>query len=199
MTIQKNLDACVQYFRYILLEEFKEINCFIAGGAIRDYFSLGYINSDIDVFFSNEIDFQKALDVFKSLGIKSIYENDNFIEFIHNNKRIQLIKKHWLQNPQESIENFDFTVCSVAVDYNKVYYHETFFMDLAKKRLVINKLHFPISTLQRLQKYIIKGYRICNGGLLEIVKEIQKLDLTNSKSNNIEFYSDGSPRFLRYD
>ena len=41
-------------------------------------------------------------------------------------------------------------------------------MDLAKRSLVINSLPYPLSTVQRMQKYIKKGYTICNGGLLEI-------------------------------
>ncbi len=63
----------------------------------------------------------------------------------------------------------------------------------------INSFKTSGSTMQRLQKYFNKGYWICNGGILEIAQAINKLDLSDPEQNNIEYYPDGTPRFVRID
>jgi hypothetical protein len=191
------------YFeRYFKLDS-EDCRFWIAGGCLRDYFSLGYHASDIDVFFPSREDFDKFSSISKFEGAgKIIFENENTkrLLFTLNGKDVivDLIKK-FFSSPEETISEFDFTICCVAMDRLFFYCNSTFFIDLAKKRLVVNKLPYPLSTLQRLQKYIIKGFRICNGGLLEIAKAISEIDLSNPDSNHLAFYPDGSPKFRRID
>lgn len=191
---------CIEYFNYLIFDKLiiNNLNCWIAGGAVRDYYSLGYITSDIDIYFPNQDEFNKAFYQFDYLKARLIYENEKIAIWLYNNKKFELIKIYF-STPEETINAFDFTVCCCAVSFNNVYFHETFFIDLSKRRLVINKLPYPISTLQRLQKYIKKGYTICNGGILEIAKAINKIDLDDLKQNHIEFYPDGKPKFIRID
>lgn len=207
----EHIKACIKYFKKIFFEylmsneyddagNFKplDIHCWIAGGALRDYFSIGYPQSDIDIFFPNEGEYQKLKDFFESKGLEVQYENEKVCVFFFNKHKFDLVKV-FFSGPHETISEFDFTVCCCAVDEDDVYMHADFFPDLARRRLIINKLPFPLSTLQRLQKYIKKGYSICNGGLLDLSKGIAGLDLTRPEVNTFEFYADGSPRFVRFD
>jgi len=199
----KQIDRCVTYFKQFILDELPA-NCWIAGGAIRDFFSLGYCSSDIDVFFPSMEEFIKADDWLKGReNVKCTFRNEMVVNYKYKKHKVQLIKTHFFSSPQETIANFDFTVACGAVDKEMLYAHDTFFIDLAGRRIVINSLPFPLSTLQRLQRYIKKGYTICNGGLLEIAKGIQKLDLNNPTVNTFEFYPEGAkkglPRFVRID
>jgi hypothetical protein len=50
-----------------------------------------------------------------------------------------------------------------------------------------------------MQKYIKKGYTACNGTLLTLTRELQKVNLDNPQENSLTFYSDGTPRFLGVD
>ncbi|MFA5790685.1 MAG: hypothetical protein WC976_06465 [Caldisericia bacterium] len=194
----KQLQAGVNYFGNLILNDLPA-KCWIAGGAVRDYFSGEKMSSDIDIYFPNEKEFEKARKwLNRGKGYKKIFENSRVLSVLYKKRKYDLVKVYF-PNPQETINNFDFTVSCFAVDKEQVYTHETAFIDLAKRRLVINKLPFPISSMQRLQKYILKGFLICNGGLLEIAQAINSLDLRDPRQNSIEFYPNGEPRFVRLD
>jgi hypothetical protein len=70
-----------------------------------------------------------------------------------------------------------------AVDRNSITLHNDFLMDLAAKRLVFHKINFPLSSMVRVHKYIRKGFRICNGNMLKLVKAIQTVDVSNVQQN----------------
>lgn len=194
----QQLKDCVNYFSRLILSDIPS-SCWIAGGALRDYFSLGYCASDIDVFFPSVNEFQKANNFFETKGLKPTFQNDRVTNYIWKKHKIQLITGHYFQSPEDTINAFDFTVACCAVDRERVYHHASFFIDLARKRLVINQLPYPLSTLQRMQKYIKYGYTICNAGLLSIAKAIQQVNLNNPSENTFEFYPDGKVRFMRID
>ncbi len=205
------MQECIDYFKYLILDDLGDVYCWVAGGALREYFTVGHAKaSDVDVFFQDKEAFEAAKKALLAKGpqegkaatsITTImtFENDRITNFIHKKHKVQLISTKYFVDPQETIENFDFTVCCAAVDKADVYHHQTFFMDLAKKRLVINALPYPLSTMQRMQRYIQKGYTICNGGILQIAKAIKELDFEKPEENPIEFYPDSTPRFVRYD
>lgn len=198
--IRKELvDQCIHRFKP-LLERCANGNGWVAGGAVRDFFARENTESDIDVFFVNDIALTNArTELEDGLKLKLLYENPSVIAYKWRGKVVQLIRQYFFSSPQECIANFDFTVCSCAVDEKGVYVHDNFFQDLAGRRLAINKLPFPLATLQRLQKYVQKGYVACNGTLLEIAKGIQTLNLDKPSENVLAFYPDGSPKFRRFD
>lgn len=172
----------------------------LAGGAVRDFFSQQPTDSDIDVFFNDVEGFARAESTMNQAdGVKKLYEHPAMVAYKWRGKVVQLIRQHFFASPVETIAAFDFTVCCCAVDLNEVYVHEHFFDDLAGRRLAINKLPFPLSTLERLQKYVSKGFRACNGTLLELAKGIQATNLGDPSANTLTFYPDGSPRFARFD
>ncbi|MEW6171294.1 MAG: hypothetical protein AB1472_07050 [Candidatus Omnitrophota bacterium] len=191
------LQLAIDYFGYLFLNEIP-CKCWVAGGAVRDYFSLGYITTDIDIYFPSDEEFQKGKIWFIDNGGEIKFENERLMVIYYKKHKFELIKM-FFESPQQTIDQFDFTVCCGAISKDSVFFHNTFFIDLAKKRLVVNNLPYPLSTLQRLQKYIKKGFTICNGGLLEIAKAIQKLDLDNPSINHIEKYPAGTPKFVRLD
>jgi len=204
-------ELCFNYFNHFFFDlikndksiymENKNAYCWIAGGALRSYFSKGYVDSDIDVFFVYKLQFEIVRDILiKNNDVKTGYSDENISNFYYKGKKIQLISRFYYNNMQDCINSFDFTVTCCAIDIDgKIIHHPRFFQDLAMRKLVINKLPFPIATLERLQKYIKKGYSICNGGLLEIVNAIRNLNDKDMKSNHLEFYPDGTPRFKRID
>jgi hypothetical protein len=202
------LDNCVKYFKRLILDELKPICItWVAGGCVRDYFSIGKLTSDIDLFFTCVEDFEKCkkyliddktrritrtepadnpedddkiiIEVVDKPQAKVIFENDNVLKVSYRGHKFDVIKKYF-PSPETTIIEFDFTVCCAAVDLGRVYTHETFFIDLAKRQLMINKLPFPLSTMWRLQKYINKGFYICSGEMLKLSKAIGALQ-TNTE------------------
>lgn len=182
---------------------------FIVGGCIRDYFDKGYVSSDIDIMFSSEKGFNEVKNRFTKKYGKPFFEGENGEKYKQDGKTLDLIHRDYYGTVDEAIANFDFTICVVGMevtiidDYkcevDKFAHHPTFFMDLATKRLLVQSLPAPLSTLKRLQKYNKKGYSICEGGLIQIANAINGLDMSDPEQNELEYYPDGEERIKMID
>jgi hypothetical protein len=218
------LDNCVKYFNKLILDELGRVCItWVAGGCVRDYFSVGHLTSDVDLYFPDEHNFNECRKYLmdtkeyqltreedgktiiemktKPLAIK-LFENDNVLKVEYKGRIYDVIKKHF-PSCQDTINQFYFTVCCAGVDNKNVYTHQSFFIDLAKRQLMINELPFPLSTLWRLQKYIKKGYTICSGEMLKLGKAIGSLQVNTpdgeAKAIELNPLSDGGPIFLAFD
>lgn len=101
----------VERYGKLILNELKEanINCWLAGGALRDYFAGVKVNTDYDLFFPNEIEYEKAKVYFKTKECTVKWESDNGMKIVYNGKTFDLVKK-FFATPKETIDAFDFTV-----------------------------------------------------------------------------------------
>jgi len=219
------LENCIKYFNRLILDELKPVcMTWVAGGCVRDYFSIGKLTSDIDLYFPDEHNYERCRKYLMEAETRVIkemvddkevekhipkhkavkyFENDNVVMVKYNGRKFDLVKKYF-PSPETTITEFDFTVCCAAVDSGKVYTHETFFIDLAKRQLMINKLPFPLSTMWRMQKYIKKGFYMCSGEMLKLSKAIGGLQTNTEEGEkaNIELQpmsEGGGPRFLTFD
>lgn len=190
-------DNAVERYGKIILTELREsgINCWLAGGALRDYFAGIVIKTDYDLFFPNDDEYQKCAKFFKDKEAIVIWESDNGMKVKYNKRKFDLVKK-FFPGPQETINEFDFTVSQFAVDAEKVYYGETSFIDLAKRQLMINKITFPASTMSRCFRYYTKGYTMCQGEMKKLFEAIQDVpkevpDINPNDQNDREEVSSG--------
>lgn len=197
------IKSCIGRFM-LILNKMKVDECWIAGGAIRRYFDK-HGSGDTDVFFRNQDDYNTAFAGFVSDNEWEphlIYENANVARLKTKYGILDFVKR-FFEGPSECIRQFDFTVACASVNKQSqrgfFICHDTFFMDMASRSLVVNALPYPLSTLQRIQKYNKKGYTICNGGLLEIAKSLQGINLEQPDQNVLAFYPDGTPRFVGVD
>lgn len=183
------LANAVERYNKIILTELKEagITCWIAGGSIRDYFMGVKITTDYDLFFPNEIEYEKTKVFFKSKDAEVKFENDNGMKVCYNKRTYDLVKK-FFDSPQTTIDAFDFTVSMFAVDSEKVYTGEASFIDLAKRQLMLNKIPFPASTMSRSFRYYKKGFTMCAGEMKKLVEAIQGMPkaTTENEENNAE-------------
>lgn len=170
------LENAVTRYGKIILNDLKEagVNCWLAGGALRDYFMAVKINSDYDLFFPNEDEYNKAAKFFKDKEAVIIWESSNGMKVKYNNRKFDLVKK-FFDSPQATIEAFDFTVSMFAVDTEKVYFGETTFIDLAKRQLMLNKIPYPASTMSRAFRYYKKGFNMCKGEMRKLIEAIQNM------------------------
>jgi hypothetical protein len=177
------LENAVSRYNKIILAELKEsgIKTWIAGGALRDYFMAVKITSDYDLFFPNETEYQKAKTFFKAKNAEVKWESENGMKVRYNGKTYDLVKK-FFENPQSTIDAFDFTVSMFAVDNDKVYFGETTFIDLAKRQLMINKITYPASTMSRAFRYYKKGFSMCQGEMKKLVQAIQSMPKEENNS-----------------
>ena len=179
------LDNAVERYGKIILTELKEagIKCWIAGGALRDYFMAVEITADYDLFFPNEIEYEKAKTFFKAKEAEVKWESDNGMKVKYNKRTFDLVKKYF-ESPQSTIDAFDFTVSMFAVDNEKVYFGESTFIDLAKRQLMINKITYPASTMSRAFRYYKKGFTMCQGEMKKMVEAIQGMPKEEKKDDD---------------
>jgi len=196
----------VNYFMKTIGNDIQGVNCWIAGGAIRAYFSENETISDIDIFTTNRAECAKLVWSLRKIGFKCYFKNKNAIKgfIFKNGKKILIdVVKRFYNNEVLCIEDFDYSICKFAINTNtqEFFYSEMAFVDLLQKKLVIPDENYgnPIGSLKRLQKYIQRGYTICNGGLLTISKSLAKTDLTDPNMNDLEFYPDGKYKILFFD
>ena len=173
----------VERYGKLILNEMKDanINCWLAGGALRDYFMGVPVKTDYDMFFPNEIEYEKARTYFKAKDCEIKWESDNGCKIKYKDCTYDLVKK-FFADPQTTIEAFDFTVSMFAVDTENVYYGETTFMDLAKRQLMINKITYPASTMSRAFRYYKKGFSMCLGEMKKLVEAIHDMPKPEPKN-----------------
>lgn len=176
-------DNAVSRYNEMILAELKTagINCWLAGGALRDYFMGKPVKTDYDIFFPNETEYEKAKKYFEYKDCEIYWESENGRKIKYDGRTYDLVKKYFA-DPQATINEFDFTVSMLAVDSERVYHGETTFIDLSKRQLMINKITYPASTLSRAFRYYKKGFTMCLGEMKKLFEAIQ--DTPKVENNN---------------
>lgn len=189
-------ENAVKRYRLLILDEMDEvgIKCWLAGGALRDYFMGVPVKTDYDMFFPSEIEYDKARKYFSDNNCEVKWESNNGCKIKYNGNTYDLVKKYF-NNPVDTINAFDFTVSMFAVDTKKIYHGETTFIDLAKKQLMFNKITYPASTLSRAFRYYTKGFKMCKGEmkkLFEAINDFKQEEATpenQEENNNVDLSS----------
>lgn len=149
-------------------------NYWLAGGSIQSLLTDSKIN-DYDIF-SNGLSKELKHNLLCNKYIP-FFENDRVAKFRIQNQVLDIVKIPF-ESPETTIQSFDFTVSGAAIDsQGKFYCLDRFWQDLATRKLVINRIDHPLSTLRRMQKYIKKGFTICNGGMIQIAEALRKPDI----------------------
>lgn len=166
-----------------ILREVGKIDGYLAGGAIRRTFlSEATIKSDYDFFFKNESAFTLAKNYWLSKTDSSIIrENEQNLSILCDGKIIQLIKIAYYNTVEDLLNSFDYTICQFAIDLSEsnyfIYSSPTAMFDLGGKKLVVNKITYPVASLRRLIKYTQQGFYACEGCLKELLLQSREGDL----------------------
>jgi hypothetical protein len=166
-------------------------NGFIAGGCFKNIFNDERVK-DIDIFFRNSIDFNKARIYFEDHEDYNLYyENDKVTAYKNVNGMVLELVCTTYGTPEEIISKFDFSITKFAmyvetvVDEetkeehieHKIVHHKYFFEHLFFKRLVIDQdLPFPISSFERSLRYKGYGYSLCKESKAKLVEAIRTLE-----------------------
>jgi len=162
---KENLDK----INFSILREFKS-TCWISGGSVASIILDEKID-DVDIFFPNEETLKRGEKKMLQMGAERIDSYTLGQKFKLNGKIYDLI--HAGRTPEETVSNSDWTACCAAIDKKGYFYcHENFLEHAASKELHFignhptnRELSFKSKT-KRLIKYIEKGYKITEKGLL---------------------------------
>ena len=151
------------------------------------------------MFFENEQDYIKAEQYFSENNeFNFYYDNSKVKAYKHGNIIIELIS-HVYGKPEEIISNFDFTITKFAyykelaeeengnnhIEY-KVICDDCYFEHLHNCRLVVDdKLLYPISSFERMIRYIKYGYYPCKETKMKIIEGIRRVHTVEGMSESL--------------
>lgn len=169
----------------------------VCGGAVRRTVQNVALDSDIDLFFKDEPQYNDTLSRLKSsLNFKRVDETqifrenvspvtNVFVEFHDKEKdvkremKVQLIRMAYYPTIDDVLDSFDFTIAQFGYDGADIVSGPYSLYDLARKRLAVHKVTFPVSNMRRLIKYANQGFYACNGCLSELAKGIHEMEQLN--------------------
>jgi len=141
---------------------------YVAGGAIVSLV-LGETPNDYDIWFRSLEDWQAAVDGLTLTPIrKSKY---SYTYLLPTGKEIQLVKSR-LGEPADVVGTFDFKHTHCYYELGKApVYDEAF---LLSKRLVFvrGNLCHPVNTVQRVLKFVRRGYSVSNQSIADLMNEV---------------------------
>lgn len=148
----------------------------LGGGAVRRFISGLEQSSDFDFFFRDETQLNQTAGYLESIGLVKIKETEHHLHYqgpIGQSKLprdIQLIRFKYYGSAEEVADSFDYTICQFIFDGHDLITGEHSLWDLGRKKLVLHKLTYPVSTMRRLLKYTKQGYTACAGCLASILQ-----------------------------
>ena len=196
MVTEEQMNEAPSYFNSMILGELSGIECWVAGGCIRDYFT-GVAPVDYDIYFPNEEEFKKAKKYLLENGAEVVWESGNGMKFNYNGLVLDLVKIY-SEDPAQTIERFDFTCCMFAIKDNQLFYGESSFDDLNNRKLIINRITNPLSSLKRSYKYQRKGFNISAEEAKKLYEEIKKLPFQVGQGDDfLNFSSSGESAIVQ--
>lgn len=151
--------------------------CWIAGGAVRQWFSGKEYKSDVDVFGTSEAALKEFVEANMIPEKAKVFSSEKSTTYKNNGYVIQTI--NFFANDVEALFNsFDFTLCQFAWDGQRITTTAEAILSVLRKRLKTHNIQpgYEFDTLRRAFKYQRKGYKPCTGTLQEIAKAIRGMD-----------------------
>jgi hypothetical protein len=160
-----------------------EFGPWIAGGAVRRTMTGEKLDSDFDFFFHDDLQAKAFTVAMSGLGAAKVTQTDKATTFMLPSKtpsegvylaemKVQAITFAYFPNAEAVIDSFDFTLSQFAYDGESVYVGAFSLWDVARKRLVMHRVSYAVSTVRRLMKYAAQGYTVCPGALAELLKQV---------------------------
>lgn len=163
---------------------------FIAGGVFRHMVDPLDEVKDIDMFFSSIMDATGAMEWLEDNDYKKVFEcplGELYTYSKEGQPKIQLITKFYYSDVDTLISTFDFTACCAGFDGRRFVCNKRFYSDVRNKRIHFNAITYPVATLNRLTKYVRKGYYLPPSQNLHFIETLNSMELNE---DNMVYYID---------
>jgi hypothetical protein len=143
----------------------------LAGGALRRTLLRQEPDSDFDFFFRDASQLEAFKVGVEARGLRHIRSTEHHLHYKGQvdgagpERDIQLIRFAYYADAAAVVDSFDFTICQIAFDGEHLTLGDYTLWDLARKRLAVHKITYPVSSTRRLLKYATQGFTACNGCL----------------------------------
>lgn len=162
----------------------------LAGGALRTLIHHTEKISDFDLFFNTKEKLWQVNEKLKEDGFRCVFECPKGELFTYKKRdlKIQCIAKKYYKDSIELVDSFDFTVCQAAYDGVSVDIAKRMIKSVKLKRLYVNKITFPVASINRMFKYKQKGYHVSEKTIADMVMEIS--DGRKFTGDHLQMYID---------
>lgn len=172
----------------------------IAGGAVRQWFSGQEKLSDIDVFFINDEAFNTYEKMLVDADFKLISQHKNAKTYRRHELIVQCITISSYSNVTELFDSFDFSVCQFAWNGEEVFATSEAIISVLRGHLGVHKISktYAVDSLRRAFKYAKKGFYPCSGTIEKIALALRELSEEDVR-RAIEISPGGGQRVRRID
>jgi hypothetical protein len=158
----------------LVRDNFSVPGSWLAGGAIRRTLMGMPLDSDYDFFFQNEFAFDSFDEQTIGLGFKKTKETEHHNQyegkFEGQDFVVQAIKFQFYSDAAEVLDSFDYTITQFLLSGSTLLTTPESLWDLARKRLALHKVTYPVATLRRMLKYSNQGFTACAGCMGDLFK-----------------------------
>lgn len=159
-------------------------NLFLAGGALRSFFTKTPVN-DFDIYFSSKESYERATSQLISFGWRAEKKtrSDSYRRILttgSENKLVcnfSLIHFYFFPTIPDLLDNFDFSVAMCGMSRDHIVIHPNYFMDLQTGHMSINNIGDPLNTIWRIQKYAGYGFKLSREDMWKVAQEINEMQL----------------------
>lgn len=158
---------------------------YLAGGCFRFlYEPKGKIN-DFDVFFDPNADVELARSFLKSYNYNEIFvcPKGELFSFKKGDVKVQLINVRRYLSIEQLIDTFDITASMFGTDFKQFVYDDRAPTAALTKTIRLNRVDYPVATLNRLMKYMRYGFRIEQNTLDQFVTSVYDMGINQVPLN----------------
>lgn len=167
----------------------------MGGGAIRRSLIGMKLDSDFDYFFKNQERLDNWIALVEGYGFTRTSTTENQITYEgthrYNGKdhiiKLQAVIIEFYDTIDDLFDSFDFTITQFAIqtkhwewtndgvdpDASTYFLHTTdlSLWDLARRKLAVHKITYPVASTRRMLKYMQQGFTACGGTITDLLKE----------------------------
>jgi len=183
-----------------------KLGAIVAGGALRTLIDKDDVVCDIDLFFKDRNDINSVKNELESNGYAKVFEcplghlttyyyfGEKVVGKRYNGSdeyevlsKVQLITRDMFASLEHVVSEFDLMPCCASMDNERLMFADKWVMSVKKKMLYLNNITYPVATLNRVVKYVNKGYYAGEHFYKEVIESIQN---SNFDGDRLALYID---------
>jgi hypothetical protein len=130
----------------------------LVGGTVRRLVAGENMETDIDIMFKNQQQFDDYVGAMYERGAEVIEENDRQITFNYEGWKVQPIRAVFSNTLIQTLNKFDFTICQFGFDGTNLVWGDESMQHLEAGQLVFINTTDYVSSLRRAFKYAKQGF-----------------------------------------
>ena len=151
--------------------QIKKEGVWLCGGAVRNLIEGDKPRNDYDVFFKDDSFRAEFINHIVSNGATAVRDVELNTTYEYFGMKVQAIKLNY-GSIEEVLRSFDFTITQFGYDGEYLHTTERALYDLGRRRLVVNRVTYAVSSVRRLLMYESYVFTAFSGTIAELLKQV---------------------------